>query len=355
MTRPRSELISKENTPYYHCIVRCVRRAFLCGNDPITGKNYDHRKKWTVQRLKQLASIFAIDICAYAVLSNHYHVVLHINEDKSASWSDREVVERWTSIFSGPSSAKGWLSGEVLTSTERDALDGLIPIWRERLTDISWFMRCMNETIARQANKEDNCTGRFWEGRFKSQALLDEVALLACMSYVDLNPVRAKISKDLITSDFTSIQNRLHEFSQKNHNNKINRKDIAVLNQRMRKQKLSIKQKNQIPQSELSESPLMPFSPGVDNHPEASIPFPFDSYLDLVDQTGRVIRDDKKGFIDQQVPELLQTMGLDASRWVTQVKRYGSMFSVVVGNKKSMKIYKEAQELKWVKGASGCV
>ena len=97
----------------------------------------------------------------------------------------------------------------------------------------------------------------------------------------------------------------------------------------------------------------MTFSEGISNELGASIPFPFDAYLDLVDQTGRVIREDKKGFIDQQAPELLRTMGLDASRWVTQVKRYGSMFLVVAGNQKSVENYREAQELKWVKGVSG--
>ncbi len=358
MTRARKELVAVESTPFYHCIVRCVRRAYLCGNDPQTGKNYDHRKQWTVERLQQLASVFAIDVCAYAIMSNHYHVVLHINDQKAKNWSNKEVAQRWTSIFKGPTFITEWINDIPLDDEESTILDTLLPVWRKRLTDISWFMRCMNETIARQANKEDNCSGRFWEGRFKSQALLDETALLACMTYVDLNPIRANIAKNSESSDFTSIQSRLfdHLNSLSNRSKKTNQVKNKI-QRRLNKQRTAMKHKNKeksttpFPNANLPKAPLLNFEGEAQSKQEPCIPFSFVDYLQLVEETGRVIRNDKKGFIDENTPPLLDRLGIQADRWATSIKKYGSMFSVVSGNKASMDRHKQAADKKWVKGA----
>ena len=161
MTTARSSQIDVSATPYYHCVARCVRRAFLCGQDTVTGRNFDHRKRWVVDRLAILTAHFAIDICAYAVMSNHIHLVLHIDTKRAASWTDDEVITRVAALF--PSAAS------EIKSKMPKARDERIATWRERLSSISWFMRCISETIARMANKEDQCKGRFWEGRFRSQ------------------------------------------------------------------------------------------------------------------------------------------------------------------------------------------
>ncbi|MFD1009544.1 transposase, partial [Oceanisphaera ostreae] len=194
MPRPRSAQVSLEDTPFYHCVSRTVRRAFLCGIDHYSGQSFEHRRDWVEQRLLRLSRVFAIDIAAYAVMSNHLHVVLRIDADTAQAWSPIEVVHQWHQLFKGTLLTQKFAKGEPVAGYELDSLNDTIAEYRRRLIDVSWFMRALNEPIARQANKEDNCTGRFWEGRFKSQALLDEAAVLACMTYVDLNPVRAQMA-----------------------------------------------------------------------------------------------------------------------------------------------------------------
>ena len=102
MTSPRRTLIDLDSTPHYHCIAHCARGAFLCGEDSLTGNSYEHCKPWVVDRLKELTSIFAIEVCAYAVMSNHYHVVLHLDAQTAKSWSDWTMLQRWKKLFDGP-------------------------------------------------------------------------------------------------------------------------------------------------------------------------------------------------------------------------------------------------------------
>jgi REP element-mobilizing transposase RayT len=222
MTRARETLVSLEATPYYHCISRCVRRAWLCGEDPYTGKSFEHRRQWVLDRLRELADIFTIDVSVYAILSNHFHVVLHVDANKAKELTDRQIIEQWNRLYKGHMLADRYLAGEVMSKAEWEALSELIEKWRIRLHDISWFMRRMNEHLALKANAEDNCKGRFWEGCFKSQALLDEGALLTCMSYVDLNPIRAGLAQNLEESDFTSIQERIEVYAKQQKANKTN-------------------------------------------------------------------------------------------------------------------------------------
>lgn len=101
MTYPRSQLVDTENAGFYHCVSRCVRRAFLCGRDRLTGQNFDHRKDWIEARILELAECFAVSVYAYAVMSNHLHVVVRVDPQAALEWSDTEVARRWLQAFPG--------------------------------------------------------------------------------------------------------------------------------------------------------------------------------------------------------------------------------------------------------------
>ena len=212
MTQPRSRTIDLDHTPYYHCISRCVRRAFLCGKDHYSGRSFEHRRQWIVDLIKKLASMFCIDVCAYAMMHNHYHLVLHVDRDKCLALSDREVIRRWLMFHKGGVEIERFCAGASLGDQELARIGRIVELWRERLYSVSWFMKLLNQTISKRANQEDDCKGKFWECRFKCQALLDENALLSCMAYVDLNPIRAGIATTIEESDFTSIQQRLKKY-----------------------------------------------------------------------------------------------------------------------------------------------
>ena len=293
MTTARDKLISLDATSYYHIISRCVRRAFLCGEDHFSGQNYEHRKDWVIERLRELDKLFAIDICAYAVMSNHYHLVLRIDAEQAKLWDDNEVMKRWKMLFKLPVLVERYQRGECSTKAEVTAVNKLIKLWRARLMDISWYMRCLNEHLARRANEEDKCTGRFWEGRFKSQALLDDAAVLTCMSYVDLNPIRAKMAQTPEGSDYTSIQQRIGQWH-----------------------------KTRLAQDTLTTPPpkLMPLIKQHRDTHQHSIGFTLKDYIELVDWSGRAVRENKRGAIDHAEPPVLQRLGIDSYEFVEHMK-----------------------------------
>ncbi|MEH6578928.1 MAG: transposase [Amphritea sp.] len=319
MTRARNQIISTADTPYYHCIARCVRRAFLCGEDPLTQRSYEHRRQWVVDRLVELQQVFCIDLCAYAVMSNHYHLVLCINEEWAAELTADEVINRWCHLYKGPQLVQRYRQGEVLGKAEYQAVSDIVEQWRERLADISWFMRSLNEHIARQANQEDSCKGHFWESRFKSQALLDEKALLTCMAYVDLNPIRAAIADTPETSDYTSVQNRVVEKSKKG---------------------LS---------TEPPQPILKPFDPTAKSL--ACIGYDLHDYLELVDYTGRAIRDDKRGFIVQSTPPILQRLSINLDAWMEAMGPKGIHIATVLGDTEHLEDYTKAHHLRCITGS----
>ena len=203
MATARKILVDPTVTPFYHCISRCVRRAFLCGEENA------HRKQWIEDRLRELAGIFAIDVCGYSVLDNHIHVLLRLDLAKAKAWTAEEVVTRWV-LLCPPRDRNR--KPVVVTSAwicERAKDSGWVETRRARLGDLGWFMKSLKEPIARRANKEDKCTGAFFEERYKSIGILDEASLLATCAYIDLNPVAAGLAATPEKSQHTSIKSRI--------------------------------------------------------------------------------------------------------------------------------------------------
>jgi REP element-mobilizing transposase RayT len=335
MTKPRSSLVSLADTPWYHVVNRCVRRAFLCGDDAVTGKNHDHRRAWIVDRVKQLAGVFAIDVAAYAVMSNHYHLVLRVDAERAQGWSNEEALRRWTQLFDGPLLVQRLLSGqgEEMDQATLNAIDEWAATYRARLCDLSWFMRVLNETVARQANAEDGVTGRFWEGRFKSQALLDEQAILTAMTYVDLNPIRAAMAETPEESEHTSVAERMAELKPtgKAPARRASPQNAAKTpddrgNPTVAGATSILTLRRETHLATLPLQPLMPFD--ATNRLRAAIPFAFEDYLDLVETTGRSLHPDKRGLIHERVPALLQRLGIDPECFINcatdLMKQFGS-------------------------------
>lgn len=286
MTKPRSQLICLSDTPYYHCISRCVRQARLCGFDPVTGKDYEYRKGWIEQRLLFLAQIFAIDLCAYAVMSNHLHVIVRVNVKQSREWNVAEVLQRWSKLHHETPQVRQYLKSSNISDPVRKIAEASAEIFRKRLQSISWFMKELNEPIARRANREENCSGHFWDGRFKSQALLDESAVIACMAYVDLNPVRAGIARTPENSKYTSFSKRV-----KAEKNTSTRRS------------------------------LFPFIGPQQFNAIDGLPMGVTDYLKLVDYTGRAIREDKFGAISSNALPILERLNITPTDWFTGISR----------------------------------
>ena len=319
MPTPRKALVSLEDTLYYHCVSRCVRKAFLCGVDHYTGQSYEHRRVWVESRLLELASVFAIDICAYVVMSNHLHLVLRIDVELAKHWSDIEVVTQWQKLFKGDSLNQDFVNGEALESYQQNIINKRVKEYRLRLMDISWFMRALNEPIARRANAEDKCKGRFWEGRFKSQALLDEAAVLACMAYVDLNPIRAKMAATPETSDFTSIKLRIKAAIQGEQPNT-----------------------------------LLPFVGNEHKEIPKGLMFNAKDYLQLVDDTGRIVIADKRGSMSHESANILNRLNIPQENWIKLTTEFTKIFKGPVGNTQELTAYCEHLERKRRQGAANC-
>ena len=363
MAMPRSTYVREGEEGVYHCFSRCVRRAFLCGFDPVTQQDFSHRKVWLVERLRYLAAIFAIEVCAFAILLNHYHSILRTRPDIVALWPDDEVARRWLLL----SPRHRDINGAPIPPTEEEiralaACPNRIAELRRRLCSLSWFMGQLNEFIARKANKEDGVKGRFWEGRFKSQVLLDEAAIAACMVYVDLNPIRAGLAQTPEDSDFTSIQERIRAWQKETMAFALN--DAAAQDL----ESMPVGKGTSMEAGISGNADLSSLATATDSSEDTGLSArwlcPIQSgsggrgilqmtageYFDLVDRSGRVIRSDKRGVMDADLAPILLRIGANPEAWIDTVTRFGSRFRLAAGLLANLRHFADQLGRCWLQG-----
>jgi hypothetical protein len=361
MGLPRSKYVRDGEVGVYHCYSRCVRRAFLCGFDKLTGRDFSHRKAWLVNRLRYLAATFAIDVCAYSVMETHYHTILRTRPDIVATWSDREVAVRWLTLFP----KKHPKAGPSLPPNEQHirALEDCpaeIAKLRRRLSSLSWFMGQLNEFISRAANKEDKVKGRFWESRFKCQALLDEAATASGMVYVDLNLIRAGLAATPEESDFTSIQERIRAWQ------KENRTTASVIVDAVQSLPDSTltpaegKEVTRLIPGQTASSEAFPENGphaaawlcpiASDPHRRGILDMTEADYFNLVDLSGRMVRSDKAGAIDSDLVPILLRIGARPDAWAETISTFGSKFRLAAGLVSNLRTFADQLGRRWLKG-----
>ena len=305
MTVARKLLVDLEVSRYYHCISRCVRRAFLCG------EGFEHRKKWIEERLELLAGNFAVSVCGFSIMDNHLHCLARLDPGIAKKWSNEQVVRRWIAVYppptldvEDPKVVQLWVDHE-----RKDAEK--VAKYRERLQDLGWFMKSLKEPLSRMANKEDDCKGTFWESRYKSIAILDEEALLATCAYIDLNPVAAGIAATPETSRHTSVKQRVDHAKESGKLPDLKaaaRGSVAGSRAagRLEEKHWLCPVEDLRKKGSAREGMLENFSLG--------------SYLLLVDWTGRLYRHGKAR-VSQEVAGILERLGTSAEYWEQRLKK----------------------------------
>jgi len=360
MALPRSKYVKEGQEGVYHCFSRCVRRAFLCGYDTLTQRDFSHRKTWLVDRLRHLAAIFAIEVCAYAIMENHYHTILRTRPDIVATWSDWDVAFRWLTLF--PLKDATVPPADEQIRALADCPERIAQL-RKRLCSLSWFMGRLNEFIARAANKEDSVKGRFWESRFKCQQLLDDAAIAACMVYVDLNPIRAALAATPEESDFTSIQERIRSW----HKDMMSSGSVpsksyqnsqpASFDPSMRKLEDRANSFNPIPEYMPFNSLHAPYSCWLcpiqsDSQRRGILRMTANEYFDLVDKSGRILRSGKRGAIDTDLAPILLRINANPEAWMDTVSRFGSKFRLAAGLVSSLRSFADQLGRRWLTGVA---
>ncbi len=350
MTVARKDQFDARRPPWIHAISRCVRKAFLCGGRE--GK-YDHRRGWVEERMALLAGAFAVEVAAFAVMSNHVHLVLRMQVDAVASWSAYEVAERWLRVYPLAVAIDGTAKPVDAATVRRFSNDAeWVGKRRARLAELGWFMKALKEPLARRANREDRCRGTFWEARYTSVPLLDQAALIACMAYVDLNPVRAALADRPERSAHTAVRARI---TARQRHRVVTR---ARARSRTPAAARTLAERAGVPHAEhaaVAREPehglwLAPVRACVTGDVFADgRPFTVDEYLDLVDATGRVLRAGKRGRIPPELPAILSRLDLRVEDWLATMTGWRALCGGAIGAVESRVAEAARRGVSWVR------
>lgn len=370
---PRKDIIDPNVVGIYHCVSRCVRRAFLCGLELLTGRCFDHRKDWLEQGTARLAALFAIDVLDFCVMSNHIHHVLRNRPDIVEKWSDEEVVRRWWHVCPKRKEPDGSPS-EMNEAELRMWLSDkkLVEEFRRRLSSISWFMKLLKEPVAKRANREDQVSGFFWDGRFRSTRLLDSAAVLACSIYVDLNAIRAGLAETPEDSRYTSAWHRIQALLQENETpwtddeadvppEAVSRTSAPLVDP----SRETLASSNQFGGA-IAERPdawLAPVpeegeqgnqtSPNRRASDKGFLPMTVRQYLELLDWTGRQVRDGK-GQIPEHLAPIMGRLGIVTEQWAATIESLDGWFPRALGRAAAVTQAAAEAGRRWFRGVGRC-
>ena len=263
------------------------------------------RKDWIENRLRELNEIFAVSVGGFSLMDNHLHLLLRIDPDVASSWTDSEVVERWFKLFPprGADRKPMKVSKEIVAA--RLANLAWVTEARKRLSSLGWFMKCLKEPLARLANKQDECTGAFFEGRFKSIAILDEESLLSVCAYIDLNPVAAGVAPTPEESEHTSVKERVEHVKASGRTKDLQAAELGSIaavrvSGGLEDDLWLVPIEDRREQGAMREGMRSGFSLG--------------QYLMLVEYSGRMLRDGKAA-ISSEVADIFTRLGCTPETW----------------------------------------
>lgn len=347
---PRGEIVRLDEVGVYHCWNRCVRRAFLCGNDFVSGIDYEYRRMWIGRLEEKLAGLFAIEVGFHAELSNHIHIVLRTRPDVVRNWSDEQVVRRWLHISHLTKSKDGELKPFNESRIAVELADPKrVAELRERLSDPSFFMAALCEHVARRSNQEDGCSGSFWEERFKCRHLADEAAMLVCGIYVDLNQVRAGEATTPEASTHTSAHDRIAGYQEKQTAPGENNVDSSHTPDGWLCE-LTLQEGHDVDVSHAVRS-----ASGRRASDKGLLPIKLDDYLKLLDASGRMVQDSKFGSIPMHLAPILERLGIKVNLWSDLVANYHEWFGRIVGNSQTLMERAAESGRRWYRGQPRCL